>query len=390
VSFPRILVVTGSAGHGHVRAAQAVAAALRARHPRLDVAEMDALAEMPAGYRETYRRLYVRLVDRHPLVWRALYEATDRRTSALGHALTVLGGRRLVRRALAWRPDLVVCTHFLAPELLSRAVRRGRTAVPIHVVVTDHDAHRVWWYPEVSSYSVASDLVRARFVHRFGARADRVFVTGIPVAAAFSVRRDPSAVRSRLGLDPGRPVVLFLSAGFAAGDVPRAIQGVWADRPDVQVVAACGTNARLRRAVARIGRPAGGVLQVLGFTKDVADLVAAADLVVGKSGGITTSEVAALGRPLLVSASIPGQEERNADALVAAGAGVRAPTPEEVRWHVVRLLARPDDLRAMAAKARAFGRPNAADAIADRIADAVGVAPVWSPPAHGARATVPR
>jgi processive 1,2-diacylglycerol beta-glucosyltransferase len=390
VSFPRVLVVTGSAGYGHLHAAHAVAAALRARHPRLDVAELDALDEMPAGYRHVYRRAYVGLVDRRPAVWRALYEATDRRRTALGHALTVLSGRRLVRRALAWRPDLVLCTHFLAPELLTRAIRRGRTAVPLHVVVTDHDAHRVWWYPEVSAWYVASDVVKARFVYRFGARADRVTVTGIPVAAGFSARRDPETVRSRLGLDPARPLVLFLSAGFAAGRVPEAIRGVWADRPDVQVVAVCGTNARLRRAVSRIARPAGGVLQVLGFTKDVADLVAASDLVVGKSGGITTSEVMALGKPFVVSASIPGQEERNADAAVAAGGAVRALTPEEVRHHVVRLLSRTDDLRAMAAKARAFGRPHAAEVVADRVADAVGAAPVWSPPAHGARAVAPR
>jgi processive 1,2-diacylglycerol beta-glucosyltransferase len=215
-------------------------------------------------------------------------------------------------------------------------------------------------------------------------------VTGIPVAAAFATRRDPVPVRSRLGLDPARPTVLFLSAGFAAGRMAEAIRGVWADRPDVQVIAACGDNERLRRRVASLPRPTGGLLHALGFTKEVADLMTAADVVVGKSGGITTSECMALGKPFVVSGSIPGQEERNADAVVAAGAGLRALTPEEVRWHVVRLLSRPDDLRAMATKARAFGRPQAADAIADRIAETLGAAPVWSPPAHGARATVPR
>jgi hypothetical protein len=56
----------------------------------------------------------------------------------------------------------------------------------------------------------------------------------------------------------------------------------------------------------------------------------------------------------------------------------------------VRLLGRPDELRTMAARAKALGRPNAADAIADRIAADLGVEKVWSPPAHGARAAVPR
>src|SRR5262245_32865595 len=91
VAFPRVLVATGSAGYGHVRAAQALPAALRTRHPRLDVAEVDALAVTARWYGWTYRKAYVRLVDHHPILWRALYESTDRRTSSLAHALTVLG-----------------------------------------------------------------------------------------------------------------------------------------------------------------------------------------------------------------------------------------------------------------------------------------------------------
>ena len=156
------------------------------------------------------------------------------------------------------------------------------------------------------------------------------------------------------------------------------------------MIAVCGTNETARHRLSRIPRPAGGSLNVLGFTDEVPDLMALADVVVSKSGGLSTSECMAAGRPMVVSAAIPGQEERNADAVVAAGAGVKALTAEEVRWHVVRLLSRPDDLKATAARAKAFGRPFAADDIADRIAERLGVGAVWTPPAHGARASVPR
>jgi processive 1,2-diacylglycerol beta-glucosyltransferase len=88
---------------------------------------------------------------------------------------------------------------------------------------------------------------------------------------------------------------------------------------------------------------------------------------------------------VVVSGSIAGQEERNADALVEAGAGVRALTPEEVRWRVARLLEEPDRLAAMAAASRAFGQPNAADAVADEVARSVGASTVPRAPSfHGA------
>jgi len=390
VSFPRVLVVTGSAGHGHVRAAKAVLASMRARHPALETDYLDALERTPWWYERLYGRGYVRLVDRHPLIWRWMYESEDKEPGALGRALTVVAGKGVLRAVRASRPDLVLCTHFLAPELLAREARAGRLAAPVHVVVTDHDCHRCWWQPEVEAYYVSSDLVKARLCYRYGVPPERVHVTGIPIAPDFVRPRDLVATRGRYGLDPARPTVLFLSGGFAAGPFARALLGIWADRPDVQVIAACGTNARLRRALETLPRPVGGILHALGFTDDVPDLMAVADLVVSKSGGLTTSEAMAVGKPLVVSSAIAGQEERNADAVVAAGAGVKALTPEEVRWHVVRLVSRPDELRATAARARAFGRPHAADDIADRVADRLGVGDVWLPPAHGARAPVPR
>lgn len=391
MAFPRVLVVTGSAGHGHVRAAKAVAAALRARHPTFDVAEVDVLDRLPRWYAKTYRNGYLWMVDRHPMLWRHFYETNETNPTAVGHALTLWAGRRFLREAAAWKPDVVVATHFLAPELFGWAHRTGRLRVPIHVVITDHDVHRIWWQPEVERFYVASDLVKARLSYRFGVPTDRIDVTGIPIDASFRAKPDPVAVRARLGLDPQRPTVLFLSGGFAAGPVSASILGIWRDRPDVQVLAVCGRNERLRRRLADLPRPENGTLHALGFRDDVPDLVAVSDLVVGKSGGLTTAEAAAMGRPFVVSHSIAGQEERNADAILVAGAGVKAPTPEEVRWHVVRLVSRPDELRAMAARAKAFGRPAAADDVADRLADRVGAPAVLAPPAHGApRAAAPR
>jgi processive 1,2-diacylglycerol beta-glucosyltransferase len=384
MTTPRVLVVSGSAGHGHTMAARALATALRRRHRTLDVAHVDGVARMAHWFRGTYRWGYVKLVDRAPLLWRALYHVTDQKTSAAGHALSVLAGRGFVRLVKRWRPHLVVCTHFLAPELLSRAIRRGRLETRLQAVVTDHDAHRAWYWPAVERYYVASDLVKGRFALKFGLPRDRIEVTGIPVRPGFGARHDLVALRARYGLDPARPLVLFLSGGFAAGPMRQSILGLWMDRPDAQVVAICGTNARLRRRIAALPRPTGAVLHPLGFVEDPSPFVAAADVVVAKSGGITVSECSAAGTPLVVAGSIPGQEERNADAAVEAGAAVRALSADEVRLRLTSLLAEPDRLRAMGRAARRFGRPRAAVAIADAIAAQLAPPVVAGPHFHGA------
>jgi processive 1,2-diacylglycerol beta-glucosyltransferase len=117
----------------------------------------------------------------------------------------------------------------------------------------------------------------------------------------------------------------------------------------------------------------------------VPELMAAADIVVTKSGGLATAECLAAGKPMVISGSIPGQEERNADFVVESGAGVRALTPEEIRWRVTRWLADPAQLAAVAERARAVARPDAADHVADLVARAVGAdATVAGPRFHGA------
>jgi len=381
----RVLVVSGSAGHGHVKAGEAVTAALQERHPHLVVEHWDALDHMPRWYATLYRGSYLWLVDRHPHLWRRVYESSDRTHPWLGHVLTRWAGGRFVADVAAFRPDLVLCTHFLAPEVLSAAIARGKIDVRVEIVVTDHDAHRSWHWPHVRHAHVASEVIAGRFRLKYGMPAQAVTVTGIPVRKPFGEVRDVTATRARYGLDPQRPTMLFLSGGFAAGPVREAIAGLWARRPDLQVFAVCGTNQRIRRAIERLDRPAGALLHALGFVPDVPDLMAASDLVVSKSGGITTSECMALGRPMLVSGHIAGQEERNADAIMEAGAGVRALSADELIHRALTLLDDPAALGRMAARAKAFGRPGAAAAVADRVAASLVPAVVpWGPRFHGA------
>ena len=382
----RVLVVSGSAGHGHTMAGRAVTAALQSRHPGIETRHVDALAHMWSAYRLVYRKGYIALVDRHPHLWRALYEHTNRKTSFVAHVLSRLAGRAFVRWCRAWKPDAIVCTHFLAPELLSRAVYAGKIPTRLQAVVTDHDTHRVWFWPGISHYYVASELVAARLALTYGVKDERITVTGIPVRDAFAEPADADPVRLTYGLDPRRPTVLFLSGGFAAGAMRQAILGLWQERRDIQVIAVCGHNGRLRRRIHALPRPEGAVLHALGFVDTVRELMSASDLVVAKSGGLTVSECMAAGKPLIVSGSIPGQEERNADAVVEAGAGVRALTPEEIRWRVVRWLAEPERLREAGRRTATLARPDAASRVADHVAVSVVTpeASVHGPRFHGA------
>ena len=144
------------------------------------------------------------------------------------------------------------------------------------------------------------------------------------------------------------------------GGVKVLIATATAGAGPLQLVVVCGRNEPLRRAVATLDRP--HPTRVLGFTREIPSLMAAADLVVTKPGGLTVSESLALGRPLLVGNPLPGQEVANSDFLLEHGAAVKSNRPEDLPAKI-RSLFPGGRLAAMAKAARALGKPRAAEAV---------------------------
>ena len=101
---------------------------------------------------------------------------------------------------------------------------------------------------------------------------------------------------------------------------------------------------------------------VLGFSTNMHELMAVADLIITKPGGLTTSEALALGKPLFILNPIPGQEAANSDFLLEHGAAAKANRVEDLPYRVAQLLGS-KKLAEMGKLAKSLGRPNAAQAI---------------------------
>ena len=104
--------------------------------------------------------------------------------------------------------------------------------------------------------------------------------------------------------------------------------------------------------------------RVLGFSGEMPDLLGAATLLLSKPGGLTTAEALARGLPMVILDPIGGQEERNSDVLLEAGAAVKCTEVTVLNHKLQRLLDDPARIAAMSENARQLGRPDAADAIA--------------------------
>ncbi len=358
----RVLITTLTAGAGHLAAAAALDEAWRAARPKDAVERVDMLKFFSPLHRKMHKDGYVTLVERAPELWGLIFKTTDnpkaaRRLNRWKRALPGKSRSRFTRYLKQFKPDVVLCTHYLPLEMLGHLRRKRGDFAPLIVsVVTDFEAHALWMEACVDLYCVAAEETKVRLVAR-GAAPENVLATGIPISARFAVKPDAKAVRRNCGLRDDLPVLLVLSGGFGMGPVAEILAELDKVTRPFQTVVVAGRNEELRRELAAQDRT--HPTRVLGFASNMHELMAVADLVITKPGGLTSSEALALGRPLFILNPIPGQEAANSDFLLERGAAAKVNRVEDLPYRVEQLLGS-KKLSDMAKAAKALGRPHAA------------------------------
>jgi processive 1,2-diacylglycerol beta-glucosyltransferase len=383
----RALVLTGSVGSGHTRAAQAVAEAMMRSGRSSDAEVVDVLAYAWPAFRALYRDAYIALIERSPGAIGWLYRSSDTcEGGGMRRALQRLALARMRQLVARERPDSIICTHFLAAELLNGMVERGEWRGTFGVVVTDLDAHALWAAcPRADRWFVALPETVEILVGK-GVARERIVVTGIPIMGAFSARL-PSReeIRARHGMPADKPLILVSGGGVGVSRMHATIDALLGLEIECGVALVCGKNERLRAAAERAVTAAANPrvrCTVIGFTDRMHELMHAADLSVGKPGGLTSSEALAMGLPMVIMNPVPGQEERNSDHLLEWGVAIRVNSPESIRWRIGALLSDARRLRAMREAALARARPFAADAVVESLHRvALGTNPASEPAA---------
>ena len=370
----RILVLSASVGAGHLRAAEAVELALRQLDPEAEVKNIDVLDLTNAAFRRLYGKLYIDLVNSAPHLLGLVYDMLDKPRSAQRKSdrfrLVVeklnLGKFLKLLRGQPW--DVIVNTHFLPAEIVASLRAKGEIATPQLTATTDFETHRLWVNQPCDRYFTATDE-GAAYLAYWGVPPERISVTGIPIHPVFSVEKDPCECRRRLGLGDDRPVIVQMGGGFGMGPVEKIYAGLLAVERPLEIVVVAGRNEPLKARLETLEAPPRHRAHVIGFTREIDELMAAADIVISKPGGLTTSEVLARGAAMIIANPVPGQETRNSDFILENGAGVKVNNLPTLAHKLTRLLDEPARLQQMKAAARRLGRPRAAFEVAKAALD---------------------
>lgn len=372
--FKKVLILSAAVGAGHLRAAEALEKAFNQSGAAEEVKNIDVLNYTNALFRRLYGKAYLEMVNKMPEVLGWLYDSLDKpwENERRRLALDRLNTLPLVNLLKKEKPDLAVCTHFLPSEIISWLKSKGKVGFPQAVVVTDFDAHAMWLCHHYEQYFVALDETKAHLA-KIGIPAEKITVSGIPIDPLFAETKDKRAMRDKFGLAQDKLTILVSAGGFGVGNIEHLLQALSDLQTPSQIAAICGRNEELKNRLEKLAREKLNNEKVsfvpIGFTREMDEYMSAADLIVGKPGGLTTSEALAKGLIFAVVNPIPGQEERNSDHLLEKGCAIKCNNLPVLAYKIDELVNDKPRFEAMKANVLKFARPNASREIVEKLSE---------------------
>lgn len=365
----RVLILYGAAhGQGHKSAARALEIAFQQHDAVTEVRVEDALDYGSSFYRQLYAGFYRELSENLPALWEYIYELADNNDNRFVNELRMLldrmGVTQLDELVETFKPDMVICTHFLPLHILGWYKNQGKLNVPLYSVVTDYTGHVYWVHAAVDSYIVPSQKAADMLSER-GVSPSIIKIVGIPVDPTIAEAKDAAPLRQKHQITR-EPVVTFICSALHPDRVQQVIDGLFNEGMSGTLIVIAGRNPNLQDVLDKLQSTEQLHVRVLvGFIDYLDELLAASDLVISKAGGLIVSETLASGIPMVLIDPLRGQEEWNADYVVRVGAGVQARIIDMVSGIVQNVLADTERLELMQARARAAGSSDAAFTIAD-------------------------
>jgi len=262
-------------------------------------------------------------------------------------------------------PDVIICTHVLSAILVHIMIEKNwlnPTVVTVGVV-TDFTLHPLWEEASLLDYYVTpTDLLEFQMKKK-GLDPAKMLPIGIPIKPKFSVRLDRLEAREKLGLDLHKTTILLMSGSMGYGRIDESIERLDRLSFDFQVIVVCGNNKKMYQKVKALTTKKR--FDIYGYVDNVDVMMDAADCIITKPGGITTSEAMAKGLPMIMVNPIPGHEMRNAEFMLNNGLALYATKSFPLDEAVFSLLQHTERIAFLRSTIEIYARQNSAQQLCD-------------------------
>lgn len=368
------LILSCSGGAGHIRAAEALHRTAPLTGLPICTKHYDVLDLTSKFFKRLYSESYLQMVNRAPELWGYLYQHSESkpyRKKGLLKSFDRINYKHYLAKLNELKPDAILCTHFLPYISISDELHKKDFGAPIFAITTDYDLHQLWVDPNVDHYFVYHEETAWQLQAK-GVAGEKISVTGIPLMPEFTTLRHRMGIREILNIDRRPFTILILSGGFGVGRIEPIVETVLQTlrafpKRQFNLLIVCGKNEKTKKNLEKHQFPHNVNARCFGFVNIIHELMDAADILVSKSGGLTSSEALAKSLPMLIMDPIPGQESRNADIIIEHGAGWKAINLSNLAFKLRCIIEQPSLLRKARHAATVLAKPNAAYTILQQV-----------------------
>ncbi len=354
----KVLILTVTAGHGHTQAAKVVMEYLEGYG--VECAILDTLDYINPILGESVDKGYLYSTRFTPYFYGKLYDLVDNRDKPDGkfsfsHIMNKILSKKLITVLDDYKPDVVVCTHNFAAQIISYLQRKGAIDTRSIGIVTDFTIHPFWEDAVLDYYVTANELLNNQAAKK-GLDVSRILPIGIPIHTKFAKKISKQEARQILGIED-KLTILIMSGSMGYGNLEDAIMDMDTMDMDFQIISICGNNKSLKKKIDQmITRKK---VYNFGFVDNVDIIMDASNCIITKPGGLTTSESLAKKIPMIIINPIPGQEERNAEFLLNNGLALMATETFPVDEAIYQLMNNKHRVKSLVEMAEVIGRPYA-------------------------------
>lgn len=359
----KILIFSVSIGAGHDSVAQAIAERLLAEAPGSEVKIVDTFRYINSILNKVVVGSYMETLRFTPKVWGYLYDQAEEgeKLVEFSHLFAKIISPKLTQLINQVKPDVIIATHAFPTGMLGVLKCRGKLHIPVVSAVTDFHIHPIWISRGIDLYFIHSADIADPLLQE-GIPWEKIKPVGIPIRMQFGQKFNPVQVKKEFRLS-GDPVVLVMGGGLGLGRIEVITKKILSDER-LGVVVVTGKNKRLYDSMRKWDNPR---LRLFSYVEDMAKVIAACDLVISKPGGVTSAEVLAMNKPLVIYSSFPGQEDRNTDYLLNRGAAIKVKRLEMLIPEFLALWENPLRLQQMKEMAQYLGSPHSSKLVWDNI-----------------------
>ncbi|MFH1519081.1 MAG: glycosyltransferase [Candidatus Omnitrophota bacterium] len=301
---------------GHNKAAQNLKEALHYKNPQIDVLNLNGLGYFYPRGEKIVNSIYITIIKHFPHIWGKAY---DRRkvVKALTPYRKIINRftfSRLNKLITRYPPDCFVATQAFPCGLIADFKEKMGLKCPLVAIITDYHPHRFWIHPFVDRYIVACQEAKNVLISE-GIDAEKVKILGIPISVKFLTSYPKEQISRELGFVADLDSVLIMGGGLGIGPIKSIARKLDVLEDNFQIIVVCGRNKKLHNWFLKKREKFKKPLFVFGYTENIHKVMDFSDIIITKGGGITISEALAKGLCIIVTYSIPGQEERNVSYL---------------------------------------------------------------------------